>query len=336
MNMQRAPLPVSLVIGDYDRTRPLLNGQVKAAGVDLTCSTADIPEFCLTPIYEEYDVAEMSLSWYLMAHCREEPVVALPVFPLRMPVHAYLYCRTDSPFTSPRDLRGKRIGTKRYRSTINVWIRGILKDQYEIEPEDFSWITPAPEGAGFVVPRGVSVEVRPGDMSDIEELLFNGEIDAIFTPVVPDAVMRGDPRIRRLFPDCRAEARSYFKQVGFLPITHVMVMSKELWKREPWVAESVSSALDEAQSRSLAHTFADPKHLTFCETLFILEEEQAIYGRNAWANGVEANRAALEVFVRYCHEQGYIPRRPIIEDAFAANTLKLFESRSDYSEQVAA
>ena len=323
MNSERERLPVTLAVGDYDRTRPLLDGRVKPVGIDLKATTAEIPEFCLNPIYEEYDFAEMSLSWCLMAHCRGEPVVALPIFPLRMPVHAYMYCRTDASYTSPRDLKGKRIGTKRYRSTINVWLRGILQDHYDLRPEAFRWTTPAEEGAGFIVPPEVSVTVRPGEMADIEELLFTGEIEAIFTPVVPDAWRRGDRRIRRLFPDCRAESRSYFKQTGILPITHVIVMNRHLWQRAPWSAESMVSAFSEAQRQCVTFSRADPKHLTFAETIYTLEDERAIYGADPWAHGVAANRQVLDVFIRYCHEQGYIPRRPKVEEIFAANTVQL-------------
>lgn len=314
-------LPVTLAIADYDRTRPLLDGRVKPAGIDLQSTIGSIPEFCLTPVYEQYDFAEMSLSWYLMAHCRNEPVVALPIFPLRMPVHAYMYCRADAPYTSPADLAGKRIGTRRYRSTINVWIRGILKEYYGLLPQDFIWTTPAEEGAGFVVPEGVSVTVRPGEMTDIEELLFKGEIDALFTPVLPDAELRGDPRIRRLFPDCRAASRAYSRQTGFFPMTHTLVMSKRLFDREPWVAESMFKAFNEAQRRCLDFYRADPKHVTFCETVYTMAEERALYGADPWAHGVAANRAALETFIRYANEQGYIRRRPTLDEIFAANTL---------------
>lgn len=314
-------LPVTLAIADYDRTRPLLDGRVKPNGIALKSTTASIPEFCLVPVYEQYDLAEMSLSWYLMAHCRKEPVVALPVFPLRMPVHAYMYCRADAPYTHPLDLAGKRIGTKRYRSTINVWLRGILQEYHGLRPRDFKWITPAEEGGGFVIPEDVSVTLRPGEMSDMEEMLFSGEIDALFTPVLPDAVIRGDTRIRRLFPDCRAESRAYSKQAGFLPMTHVVVMSKRLWEREPWVAESMSEALIESQRTWERFVRADPKHSTWCETVYMLEEERAIYGTDPWAQGLEANRAALETFIRYCHEQGYISHQPAPDAIFAPNTL---------------
>lgn len=320
---QRSPLPATLAIADYDRTRPLIDGSVKPAGINLKTTIGSIPEFCLVPVYEQYDFAEMSLSWYLMAHCRNEPVVALPSFPLRMPVHAYIYVRADAPYTQPDDLAGKRIGTKRYRSTINVWLRGILKEYHGLLPQDFTWITPAAEGGGFVIPEDVSVTVRPGEMSDIEEMLFNGEIDALFTPVLPDAVYRRDPRIRRLYPDCRAVSRAYSKQTGFFPMTHTIVMSKQLWEKEQWAAESIYTALNEAQQQCLDFYRDDPKHSLFCETLYTQEEEQALYGEYPWAQGVAPNYAALETFIRYAHEQGYIDRRPSVEEIFASNTVSL-------------
>jgi len=318
-----ARLIATLAIADYDRTRPLIDGKVAPDGIDLKTTIGSIPEFCLVPVYEQFDFAEMSLSWYLMAHCREEPVVALPSFPLRMPVHAYMYVRADAPYTHPSELAGKRIGTKRYRSTINVWLRGILKEFHGLQPQDFTWITPAEEGGGFVIPENVSVTVRPGEMSDIEEMLFNGEIDALFTPVLPDAVHRRDPRIRRLYPDCRSVSRAYFKTTGFFPMTHTVVMSRRLWEREPWAARSMYDALNEAQRRCLDFYYSDPKHSLFCETLYTLEDERALYGDDPWAQGVAPNRAALETFIRYAHEQGYIARRPAIEEIFAANTLAL-------------
>jgi 4,5-dihydroxyphthalate decarboxylase len=316
-------LNATLAIADYDRTRPLIDGRTKPSGMHLQTTVGSIPEFCLVPVYEQYDFAEMSLSWYLMAHCRNEPVVALPTFPLRMPVHAYMYVRADAPYTKPEDLAGKRIGTKRYRSTINVWLRGILQEYHGLRPSDFSWITPAEEGGGFVIPDDVSVTLRPGEMSDMEERLFAGEIDALFTPVLPDAVYRRDPRIRRLYPDCRAVSRAYCKRTGFFPMTHTVVMSKQLWEREPWAAESMYKALEEAQRQCLDFYRADPKHALFCEMLYTQEEEEVLYGANPWGQGVEANRTALDTFIRYAHEQGYIPRRPAIEEIFAANTLSL-------------
>ena len=110
----------------------------------------DIAQFCVRPVYEEFDVAEMSFSWYVAARDRGEPVIALPIFPLRMPVHAYMFCRSDAPYTSPSDLRGKTIGCLGYRFTVNLWLRGIVQDHYGVKPEEMKWVsTLATEGAGF-------------------------------------------------------------------------------------------------------------------------------------------------------------------------------------------
>ena len=82
--------PLQVVLADYDRTRRIIDGRVKADGIDLKVTDLYAGDFCMMPIYEQYDVAEMSFSWYVMARSRGEPVVALPIFPLRMPVLAYI------------------------------------------------------------------------------------------------------------------------------------------------------------------------------------------------------------------------------------------------------
>ena len=90
-------LPIHLAVADYDRTKPLIDGRVKPAGVDLSVDPKWIGDFCVRPVYEQYDIAEFSLSWYVAARMRGEPVIAMPLFPLRMPVLAYLYVRDEYP-----------------------------------------------------------------------------------------------------------------------------------------------------------------------------------------------------------------------------------------------
>jgi hypothetical protein len=117
------------MLADYHRTRPLLNGEVKAKGIKLQPRRAETGEACLRPVYEEFDIAEMSLSWYMMARCRNEPVIALPIFPLRMQIHPYIFCSTASGIERPEDLKGKKIGMDEYRLTVGLWARGILQEE---------------------------------------------------------------------------------------------------------------------------------------------------------------------------------------------------------------
>ena len=153
----KAGLELTLSVADYHRTRPLLNGDVTFEGIRPSFYTAARGEACLRPVYEEFDVAEMSLSWYAMARCRNEPVYALPIFPMRMFAHPYIYCRANSGIREPRDLIGKRVGMDRYRLTIGLWVRGVLQERHGVKPSQMHWFTTDPEGAGFEAPADVKM-----------------------------------------------------------------------------------------------------------------------------------------------------------------------------------
>src|SRR5262245_54746900 len=201
-------MPLTLAMADYDRTRPLIDGRVKAKGLAVQANTSWIGDFCVRPVYEDYDAAEMSLSWYVMARVRGEPVVALPVFPLRMPVWAYVFVRKDSPYRQPNDLAGKRVGTMLYRLTVNLWLRGIFQDHYGLTPDQVEWVsTDGHDGANFQAPPGLRITRATG--ASPEELLERGEVDAIFTPELPAGFIDGTANMRRLFDDSQAEMRLY-------------------------------------------------------------------------------------------------------------------------------
>jgi 4,5-dihydroxyphthalate decarboxylase len=275
----------------------------------------------------------MSFSWYVMARSRGEPVVALPIFPLRMPVLAYVLVRKDSPFSEPKDLIGKRIGVASYRYSVNLWLRGISRDHYGLSPQDVTWVTcTRAEGAGYVVPPGVKLVVSESESASdtlqqlLErpvELLERGEVDAILVPKLPRSFVAGTSGLRRLFKNAQAEGEAYVNRTGFLPVTHVMVMAQSLEEREPWIAESLLQAFTEAQRQCLEFLFADPKNLSTPDAVFYLEQQRATYRNDIWTHGVNANRPVLDTFLRYAHEQGYTARQLSIEELFPNSVLSL-------------
>ena len=176
-------LELTLLLADYHRTRPLLDGEVTARGIKLQPRRAETGEACMRPVYEEFDIAEMSLSWYMMARCRKEPVIALPIFPLRMQIHPYIFCSSSSQIETPQDLKGKKIGMDQYRLTVGLWARGILQEYYGVRPQQCEWITSEPEGAGYRPPPDIKITVAG---QSTEGMLLRGEIDALIPPnVVP-------------------------------------------------------------------------------------------------------------------------------------------------------
>jgi 4,5-dihydroxyphthalate decarboxylase len=305
-------LPLSIAFAHYDRHVPLLDGRVLPEGITPTYSTGPIAEFCEKPVYEEFDIAEMSFSWYIAAFSRNEPVIALPIFPCRVPVHGYLFCRADSGYSDPRELIGKRVGSIGYRYTVNLWLRGILSERYAVNPDQMSWVTTEHELAGFVIPPEVDVTIALN--ADPEQMLIAGEVEAVFSPI-----LLRDPRVRRLFRDARGDFERYYDETHILPITHTLVMSQSLYEREPWVARNIVTAFQESQ-RLCDEAMRQPKAFSYPEALFLFEEQRARFGATPYEHGIAQNRHILETFARYAHEQGYVANRPAVDDLFAPNT----------------
>ncbi len=307
-------LELTLLLADYHRTEPLLSGEISAKGIALKPRRAATGQACMRPVYEEYDVAEMSMSWYMMARCRNEPVIALPIFPLRMQIHPYIFCSAASEIERPQDLKGKTIGMDQYRLTVGLWARGILREHYGVRPEDCSWATSETEGAGFQPPAAVDIRVHD---EPTEALLLRGEIDALIPPNIPPSFRRRDVRIRRLFQNPRQAVTEYFRKTGIFPITHTLVVREALLQQNPWLASSLLDAFNEAEALC-CKSYDYAKRLAFPSAVLIIEEEEDLFGKNPWEHGLtNGNRIVLEKFVQYANEQGYIPYRPELRELFA-------------------
>lgn len=305
---------LSLMTTRYDRTASLFSGAVTIDGAELkVCPPPVQGDACYQPVYEQFDIAEMSRSWYVMARLRGEPLIALPIFPLRMFIQPYLFCREPSAIEKPADLQGKRIGIQQYRITVGLWARGILKEHHGVDYAANRWITSEAEGAGFQIPA--NIEVRQSE-ANLENLLIDGALDALLLPNVSKSFRAGDPRLRRVFQDCRGAVGDYFQATGIFPITHVMVVHEQLLATYPWLCRQLVDAFNQAERRCQID-YEYPKRFSFPTAVLFLEEEEKRFGKNPWAHGLDANRKVLEKFVEYAHDQGYIPYQPALDDIFA-------------------
>ena len=305
---------LSLMMTRYDRTQPFFSGAVTMDGATLNvCPPPVQGDACYKPVYEQFDIAEMSLSWYLMARLRGEPLIALPIFPLRMFIQPYLFCRAPSAIKTPEDLQGKRIGIQQYRITVGLWARGILKEHHGVDYSLNEWIASEPEGAGFQIPSNIKLALKD---ENLETLLFDGALDALILPNVSKAFRAGDLRLRRVFADCRIAVGEYFKATGIFPITHTMVVHERLLAKYPWLCHQLVKAFNEAD-RQCQIDYEYPKRFSFPTAVLLLEEEEKRFGNNPWIHGIEPNRKVLEKFVEYAKDQGYISFQPALDDIFA-------------------
>ena len=89
---------------------------------------------------EGFDLAEMSLSEYICRHdAKQNPFVALPVFPSRVFRHSMITVNRKTVRT-PADLAGKRIGVPLYTMTAAVFQRGMLQHDHGIDLSTVHWV----------------------------------------------------------------------------------------------------------------------------------------------------------------------------------------------------
>jgi ABC-type nitrate/sulfonate/bicarbonate transport system substrate-binding protein len=318
-------LPLTFACGDYDRTRALEEGTVRPDGIDLTYLRLPVEETFFRMLrHREFEVAEMSLSSYVVSLAAEEsPFVALPVFTSRMFRHGAVYVHTGSGIERPEDLRGKVVGNPEYQLTACVWVRGILADRHGVPVNAVRYLTGGQETPGRVEKAALDLGER-ADVRRIEEgrtlaaMLAEGEVDALYTPRVPSPFVAGDPRVRRLFADPVAVEREYYADTGIFPIMHVVVVRRDVYERHPWVAQSLTKALGLAKQRAAAELY-DTSALRFMLPWIIadLEQTRSLMGEDYWSYGLEPNRKTLATFLRYHADQGLSARLWQPEELFA-------------------
>lgn len=308
-------LELRLMVADYDRTHALFSGKVNPKGISLRVFPPPIQgDACYKPVYELFDVAEMSLSWYVMARCRGEPLIALPIFPLRMFIQPYLFCAASSDIHGPEDLRGKRVGIQQYRLTLALWTRGILSEHHGVHASDIQWVTSQAEGAGYRVPGGIRITVQE---TDIETLLLEGKLDAAIFPNVPPSFRAGDARVRRVFGECGKSIQEYFQKTGIFPITHTVVTREQLVSEHPWIVKELVSAFTSADDHCRKR-YEYPKRFSIPTAVLVLEEQERLFGKDPWMHGLSCNEIVLEKFVEYAKGQSYISFKPALNDLFAS------------------
>jgi 4,5-dihydroxyphthalate decarboxylase len=320
-------VPLTLACWDYDRTRALATGEIRVEGTDLTYLSLPVEEtFFRMARHLEFDAAEMSLSTYVVSLFNGAPMIAIPVFPSRSFRHNGIYVGAASGISRPEDLVGRVVGVPEYQLTAVVWIRGILAEHYGVPVESVRYRTGGLDTAGRVeklrlsLPPEVDVRPIPADQT-LSGMLLRGEIDAIYCPRTPRPYAEGNPEIRRLFADSRAEEERYYARTGIFPVMHTVVLRRELYDRHRWLAQSLFKAFEEARRATaarLTETAASPAMLPWLYAE--AERTHRTMGDDFWTYGLKSNTGVLATFLRYSHEQGLAARLLEPAELFAPET----------------
>src|SRR5215813_12961510 len=284
-------LHLTLACGDYESIRALKEGTVKPDGIELTVltdMTSDIRHWRMIRNHE-FDIAELSMSNYLMAKYIGLPFAAIPVFLHRRFRHGFIFLNAAKNIRKPTDLIGRRVGLRNFQATANLWIRGILEHEHGLPHRSVHWFK-----------------------QDEEEV----ELDALIHPEIIQPILDKDQRVSRLFPRYRELEIDYYKRTGIFPIMHTTAIKQEITEKYPWVAINLMQAFEESKKAAYKR-MENPRIVPLAWFRHFLEEQEELLGKDPWIYGLgEVNRKALETLMQYSQEQGLLGRKILVDELF--------------------
>ena len=331
---------LSFISNFNERVEPLMNGAVRVDGFEIIPTYSHPSEtFWRQLKFQEFEIAEMSMSSYLIARSRGVDMIALPVFPSRRFFHAEQSYHIDSGIKEPRDIVGKRIGVGEYQQTPALWARGVLEHDFGVSQYKVDWHMERTEefshggATGFAPPPGISFHRIPADKS-LATMLVNKEIDVApigghlsraVNVIDRSTHIRGSDgdwtKVKPLFANEIAEARRFVAKYGFVPVNHTYIIRGDVDRAHPGLARKLYDAFVRAKKQA-AETLAEriPAALVFGQEYLAMTRD--ILGEDPFPYGIKANRKMLETVIDFSHEQRLTPRKMSVEELFAAATLE--------------
>ncbi len=198
---------------------------------------------------------------------------------------------------SAADLCGKRVGMYDWVASGSIWYRHFLR-YIDVPPDKLQWWIgdvdePKITNHVYTLPHGVKTAPEGRALS---EMLIDGELDAIYSPPRPRRYHPVNGPIVRLFPDIRAIEREYFRATGMFPPQHLIVLRREVWERDKWIARALTDAFVRCNDVFTKAQRSFPYASPWLDAE--LEETEELIGADFHPNGYDQTRATIEVFSR--------------------------------------
>ncbi len=321
----KSSVRLKTVLRRFSHTAALNDGDlaVDGATIDFVDVTPFIAAYRQMVRHVEFDMCELAPTTYFIARAYGAPFTALPIFLTRRFHHHGLVVRDDAGITTPKDLKGKRVGVRAYSVTTGVWTRGILTNEYGLDASKVTWVVDDEEHVTQLkLPPNV---VHVPDGTSLVSMMAAGEIAAAFTgnagigregPPQAGWEARERPKAasyRELLPDGRDLGADWYRRTGIYPFHSVIVVKDDILKAHPRIATSLYAAFSEAKARWLpalksgqANTAEDNDYRAL----------MPLIGDDPLPYGIEPNLKSIEALITYSVQQGLMPQRMSVDELF--------------------
>jgi len=269
----------------------------------------------------DFGLMDLNIGYLLPAIEAGWQIVGLPVFSKRKPVYQLIFCHADSGIANPKDLAGKRIGSRTYRTALTVWARGLLKERYGVDLSRIEWVLQAKEV--FPVYDKTLKITYVDDSKTMSQRLIAGEFDAMITDISDTNMfenLENHPKIKRLFSAYADEDQKLYRDTGVFTPVHMIVMSRKLDREQPELAAKFYSSFEKAKAIAYDDILSDRGGFSLVYLRERMKEQLAAWG-DPWKYGVQANKSTIDIFIRYNVEQGMIRHAPSYSEIFSAGTM---------------
>jgi 4,5-dihydroxyphthalate decarboxylase len=284
------PATLRTVLATGSLATPIKEGVVSSPRVHLDFVDVDPVHVhdAFTPMVrnQAYDLCELAIVTCLQAIAYNRPIVMLPVVVASRFQRSCLIAYRPRGVPAAADLAGKRIGVRAYTQTTGMWVRAHLTEDYGLLTPSMRWITREPAHAEeYSDPPFVELA---GSKKSLPDMLRAGDIDAA---ILGRDLPKGD-EFAPVIPDAAARDQAWWQQHGFMPINHMMVVSREASRRDPGAVQAAYGLLGQAYELN-AVPAGTPNPLRF---------------------GFDSLREPLRWIIEACLEQGLLTRRLSLDE----------------------
>ena len=312
----------------YEIVRPLMEGRTPIEGVELM----PVEELGQAPTADsrmktgDFGICDFNMGYWLAAIEQGWDLVGLPIFVKRKSAYWYMIVRNDRGIAGPKDLEGRRIATRSFRSAIVTWCRGLLKHRHGVDTSTFRWLVSDAEDFFPIHDPSAQVEVVQDGKTSVKDhlqRLLDGEIDAYLGDISdPElfGLVESDSRIRRLFPDYMDEDLRLFREESILTAVHMIVLGGKLNREYPTLARRIFDGFEASKAQANYDLLRDRGSFSVLYLREYVEEQFKKWG-DPFVYGISANRRMLDWYLGISHDQGITKRRFEIPEVFAAGVL---------------
>jgi 4,5-dihydroxyphthalate decarboxylase len=279
-----------------DRTVPLETGEVRAPGIELEVEATASIGGCIEAVRDgRADAAEVLFSdFFAGAAAGDDSIVGLPIFLVRRFAHRYIYVSAASDLDAIAALDRRRLGWPGGGATAAVWALA-LAEQAAAKPE----LVSGPMGGAL------AKMLDGGEQGErLVDRVRRGDLDGLISPY-PVSHQEGGEALRLLLRDPGAHEREHVRRGGYFPPNSLVVLRREVYEADRWVAANLVDAFAEAQAlgaQRLNYYGALAVALPWLSSM--TEEVDALFGGSPYPYGLAANQRALADFARHAAALG--------------------------------